>query len=153
MADIIIRPTMKWVRLQYWSILVVFCVCVGVYVNEYENYPAAGYLLIIPALLFLFPIRAHIRQHFTKATLSGDKLRYESGVLSKSTRTIQLSKVQDVTVTQSLAQRLAGIGNVSIETAGETSRLTLQNVDDAQEVADAICAAHGPGEKDKGTRS
>ena len=154
MPDLIIQPTRKWIRLQYWTVFVVFCICVGVYVNKYENYPRAGYFLILPALLFLFPIRSHVRQHFTKVTLSGDKLRYELGVLSKSTRTIQLSKIQDVTVTQSLAQRLAGTGNLSIETAGESSRLMVVNIDDAQAVAEAITdAAHDPGEKQKGALS
>jgi uncharacterized membrane protein YdbT with pleckstrin-like domain len=148
--DLVIRPTKKWIRLQYWTVFLILCICIGVYVNKYQDYPRAGYFLIIPALLFVFPIRAHLRQHYTKVTLSGDKLRYEVGVMSRSTRTIQLSKVQDVTVTQSVMQRLAGTGNISIETAGETSRLTLPNIDDAHAVADAISAAHGPGEKDKG---
>ena len=44
-------------------------------------------------------------------TMVGDKLRYEVGMLSKATRTIQLSKVQDVTVRQSLPQRIAGVGD------------------------------------------
>ena len=76
-------------------------------------------------------------------TLSGDKLRYESGFLSKTTRSIQLSKIQDVRVDQSIAQRMLGAGDISIETAGETSRLTMHNVDRPQEVADYVMdAAH-----------
>jgi uncharacterized membrane protein YdbT with pleckstrin-like domain len=64
---------------------------------------------------------------------------------SKSTRTIQLSKVQDVRVDQGLMQRLFNIGNISIETAGETSRLSIPNVDDPQALADEILnrAQHG----------
>lgn len=152
MPDLIIRPTKKWIRLEYWTAFLVLCICIGIYVNKYEANPKLGYFLIIPALLFVFPIRSHLRQRYTKITLSGDKLRYEVGVMSRSTRTIQLSKVQDVTVTQSVMQRLAGTGNIFIETAGEASRLTLVNIDNAHEVADAISAAHGPGEKDKGAR-
>lgn len=100
----------------------------------------------VPALslvLFLWPASKHIRRRLTRMTLSGDKLRYESGFLSKTTRTIQLSKIQDVRVDQSFAQRLLGAGDISIETAGETSRLTMQNVDRPQEVADYVMdAAH-----------
>ena len=75
----------------------------------------------------------------------GDRLRYETGMTSKSTRTIQLSKVQDVRVDQSMAQRMFNIGNISIETAGEASRLTIENVDDPQALADEILnrAQHG----------
>ena len=71
-------------------------------------------------------------------TMVGDKLRYETGMLSKATRTIQLSKVQDVTVRQSLGQRIAGVGDLSIETAGESSRLTFPNIDGPQVIADRI---------------
>jgi len=45
-------------------------------------------------------------------------------------------------------QRMFGIGNLSIETAGEASRLTIRNVDRPQEVADEILAAsHNTGGK------
>jgi uncharacterized membrane protein YdbT with pleckstrin-like domain len=150
--DLIIQPTRKWVRVQYWTVFLVLCVCVGVYVNKLQD-SMPPWILIVPALLFFFPVRAHIRQHFTKATLAGDKLRYESGVLSKTTRTIQISKVQDVRVDQSFLQRLTGIGNLSIETAGETSRLTIDNIDSPQAVADAITdASQTQAQKPKGTR-
>ena len=100
----------------------------------------------VPALtlvLLLWPASKHIRRRLTRMTLSGDKLRYESGFLSKTTRSIQLSKIQDVRVDQSIAQRMLGAGDISIETAGETSRLTMHNVDRPQEVADYVMdAAH-----------
>jgi putative membrane protein len=151
-ADLTIQPTRKWIRVQYWTVFLLLCACVGVYVNKLEE-QVTPWLLLIPALLFFFPVRGHIRRHFTKATLTGDKLRYESGVLSKTTRTIQISKVQDVRIDQSLAQRLVGTGNLAIETAGETSRLTIENIDDPQAVADAITdASQGQLQKQKGAR-
>ena len=59
-------------------------------------------------------------------------------------RNISLPKVQDVRVEQSAGQRIFGIGNVSIETAGEASRLTMRNIDRPQTVADEVLAAsHG----------
>jgi uncharacterized membrane protein YdbT with pleckstrin-like domain len=76
-----------------------------------------------------------------KVTITGDKLRYESGLLSKTTRNIQLSKVQDVRVDQSLGQRMMGVGDISIETSGEASRLEVDNIDEPQAVADEIIAA------------
>ena len=70
--------------------------------------------------------------------ITGDRLRYETGVTSKITRNIQLSKVQDVRVDQRLMQRIWNVGNLSIETAGEASRLTIPNVDHPQSLADEI---------------
>jgi membrane protein YdbS with pleckstrin-like domain len=105
--------------------------------------PVAGtpWLPAVAALGLLFPIRRHIRRQSVKMTIAGDKLRYEAGLLSKTTRNIQLSKVQDVRVDQSLGQRMLGVGDISIETSGETSRLEMDNVDAPQAIADEIVAA------------
>ena len=94
--------------------------------------------MAVPPLILLWPLAQWIKRSLTKATITGDRLRYESGFPSKSTRTIQLSKVQDVRVDQRMTQRMFGVGNISIETAGEASRLTLHNVDDPQGLADEI---------------
>ena len=88
-------------------------------------------MLISPALRAL-------RRQFTKTTISGDRLRYESGAFAKSTRTLQLSKLQDVRVDQSIMQRMMGVGNLSLETSGEASRLTIEDVDNPQSLADEI---------------
>src|SRR5204863_5295988 len=88
--------------------------------------------------IFVWPAAKHARQRLSKITIEGDKLRYEIGLLAKTSRTIQLTKVQDVTVRQTLKQRIAGIGDLSFETAGETSRLTIANIDEPQAVADRI---------------
>jgi uncharacterized membrane protein YdbT with pleckstrin-like domain len=115
---------------------------VGVWVNRFQN-DVPAWILVIPALLFLWPLSNQLKRRFKKLVLSGDKLRYETGVLSRTTRTIQVSKIQDVRVDQTLTERLMGIGNISIETAGEASRLRTVNIDDPQSVADAILDA-GP---------
>jgi uncharacterized membrane protein YdbT with pleckstrin-like domain len=52
-----------------------------------------------------------------------------------------LPKVQDARVDQSVMQRMFGVGDLAIETAGEASRLTLRNVDQPQRVAEEILAA------------
>src|SRR5262245_41037640 len=54
----------------------------------------------------LWPGTRWLRRRFTNAVVSGDRLRYETGVTSKSTRTIQLSKLQDVRVFQGWLQSL-----------------------------------------------
>ena len=144
MEELVIRPNMKFIKLGY---LIVFALIVAAFVlqNQFPDaFPQETPPWLIPAilaLLLLWPISRHVRQRFTKMTMIGDKLRYETGMLSKSTRTIQLSKVQDVTVKQSVGQRITGIGDLSIETAGETSRLTFSNIDGPQSIADRIIDA------------
>jgi uncharacterized membrane protein YdbT with pleckstrin-like domain len=92
----------------------------------------------LPVLLLLWPLKRHLRNRLTKMTILDDRLRYETGLLSKTTRTILISKVQDVTVHQRLGQRIFGVGDLSIETAGEASRLTIPDIDWPQGIADHI---------------
>lgn len=141
----LIRPTMKLIRGAYWAAFLVLALATGVWVNVYKAHQDALWLPAAAALLLLWPALKHIRRGFTKITVTGDKLRYETGLLSKTTRTIQLSKVQDVRVDQTLLQRILRIGDLSIETAGETSRLMISGIDDPQETADQIVEASRAG--------
>jgi uncharacterized membrane protein YdbT with pleckstrin-like domain len=92
----------------------------------------------LPVILLLWPLKRHLRNRFTKMTILDDRLRYETGILSRNTRTVQLSKVQDVTVHQRLGQRILGLGDLSIETAGKSSWEAIVNIDRPQEIADHI---------------
>jgi membrane protein YdbS with pleckstrin-like domain len=146
MADRVIRPSMKLVKAWYWVALLVIVAAVVVqvrYLRPRED-PAGMHLPWLPAIaavVLLVPIRRHLRRQSAKMTLTGDKLRYAAGWLSKTTRTVQLSKIQDVRVDQSIGQRLLGVGDLSIETSGESSRLEMDNLDRPQTIADALIAA------------
>lgn len=143
MEDTVIRPTMKFIKLGYAvvGLLIVAGIAGFSMIPQGSEWKTRYWVMAVPALLLIWPIRRHIAQRFTRATIAGDKLRYEVGALSKSTRNISLPKVQDARVDQTVMQRMFGVGNLSIETAGETSRLTMRNVDEPQKVADEILAA------------
>ena len=96
------------------------------------------WVFIVPVLLLFFTLFRHMQRRLEKITLSGDRLKYESGLFSKSTRTVELEKVQDVRVEQSLTQRMFSIGDLSLETAGGTSRISMASIDNPQDVADHI---------------
>lgn len=149
MPDVVIHPTKRWISLGYTAVFVLNVAAVFLYNNYLSEAPA--WALIFPAVLFVWPITRGIRRRRTKIIIAGDGLRYETGVLSKTTRMIQLSKIQNVEVNQSFLQRVFDVGDLSIETAGETNRLEIGNVDQPQEVADEIIeAAPSKGPKQKG---
>jgi len=151
MPDVVIHPTKRWISLGYTAVFTVCVVAVFLHTNYLRDSGWPDWWLLFPAALFLWPFQRGLRRRFTKITITGDRLRYETGILSRTTRTIQLSKVQDVVVDQTLFQRWFNIGNLSIETAGETSRLSIANIDHPQEIADEIMdAAQGQGPKKKG---
>jgi uncharacterized membrane protein YdbT with pleckstrin-like domain len=139
MPEIVIRPTLKLIKAGYAAVGAVAALAFLSYYRMESRQPL--WFPALSLLLFLWPLARQARRSFTRMTLSGDKLRYESGFLSKTSRSIQLSKVQDVRVDQSLGQRMLGIGDLSIETAGETSRLTISNIDAPQQTADRVMEA------------
>jgi putative membrane protein len=108
------------------------------YFTKWQEQKGMEWAPYIAAIVFVSPLLRLLRRQFITTTITGDRLRYETGAFSKSTRTIQLSKLQDVRVDQKPLQRMFGVGNISIETAGEASRLTIEDVDSPQAIADDI---------------
>ncbi len=145
MADLTVQPTAKFLRAGTILAALIFLGLEIAYLVEWQD-DAGRWVMILPPLILLWPLMRWIKRSVSKATITGDRLRYVTGFTSKSTRTIQLNKVQDVRVDQRMTQRMFGVGDISIETAGEASRLMLHNVDSPQALADEILnrAQHGP---------
>jgi membrane protein YdbS with pleckstrin-like domain len=135
-----IRPSVKFVMLGYAGcVLLEIALAVIVYkyvTNQPENTMLA--VTVIPLIFTLFVAVRHIQRRVTKITVLTDRLRYESGFFSKTTRTVELAKVQDVSVKQTLTQRMMNVGDISLETAGGSSRMVMSVIDRPQAAADHI---------------
>jgi len=129
---------MKLVYFTYMlaGLLIVLVLALAVYSSQYFYL-----VLAFPLCLDLWNVYRHIRLHFTRLTVGAGQLRYETGILGKSTRTVELTKVQDVRVDQTLGQRILGTGDLSLESAGESGLFTIRNIDNPQSVADRILSA------------
>lgn len=136
MEDVVLRPSLKFVKVGYLTTLLLIGAALWIHFTYLRDEPP--WLPAVAALLLLWPMKSHARRQSIKMIIDGEKLRYESGWFSKSTRIIQLPKVQDVRVNQTMVQRIFGVGDVAIETAGEASRLTIPDLDQPQIVANKI---------------
>ncbi len=138
-----IRPSVKFVMLGYVG-CVLLEIALGVLVYSYLYSRVSNpqdvmlALSVIPFVLTLFVAVRHIQRRVTKITVLTDRLRYESGFFSKTTRTVELAKVQDVSVKQTLTQRMMNVGDISLETAGGSSRVVMAVIDRPQAAADHI---------------
>ena len=143
-----LRASLKMVKLGY-ILALLLAVGIAGYLLATDNQDDRMWaLLVVPAILAFFAMIRHIRRRLTTLTILDDRLRYESGLFSKTTRSLELAKVQDVRVDQTLGQRLLSIGDLSVETAGGTSRLVMLSIDRPQEAADRILGlsrARNPG--------
>jgi uncharacterized membrane protein YdbT with pleckstrin-like domain len=137
MPDVTVQPTAKFIKIGTVLAAVVVVGLEILYLAEWKD-SAPAWVMVLPLLLMAWPASHWFSRRYTKVVIAGDRLRYETGMASRSTRTIQLSKIQDVRVDQRVTQRVFDVGDLAIETAGEASRLTLHNMDRPQTLADGI---------------
>ena len=133
-----LRTSVKVIKFGY-LLCVVVAIGIAVYLSAIHNQDQRMWaLLAIPALGIIILAIRHTRRLLIKLTILDDRLRYEAGLLSKSTRTMELTKIQDVRVDQTLGQRMLDIGDLSLETAGESSRIVMRSIDNPHAAADRI---------------
>jgi len=74
--------------------------------------------------------------------LTTERLKITQGMLSKKVEEIDLTRIKDIKVEQSLGQRALGIGNVKVITTDPTAPIfTLEDVSAPQKVKEMIRAA------------
>ncbi len=139
MAELEIRPTMRFIHLGYAAVAILLAASIVWWATSQDNRVLVA--IAAAALLLLWPVSKHIKRQRTCWRLEGGQLRYESGVFNTTVKTIQLAKVQDVTVRRTFGQKMWGVGDLRIETAGQSSALEISNVENPQQCADQILAA------------
>jgi uncharacterized membrane protein YdbT with pleckstrin-like domain len=138
MADRVIHPSMKTVWLAYGFVIIVVGACIWAYYTYGQDKPA--WLMAIPLVLLVFPMRMHFTRRLITMTLQDHHLTLESGLFSRTRRTLDMAKIQDVTVKQTMGQRMMGIGDVLLEDSGKGGTLGIYNVDNPRLIADEIIA-------------
>jgi uncharacterized membrane protein YdbT with pleckstrin-like domain len=101
----------------------------------YVSLPVALALLLIPAYY-------HLKRNMLRYTLTDSKIEIDYGLIARTTRNIPLAKIQDVTVSASILQRLLGFGDVVVDNASEVGGTTiLHNINNPRQYADLILRA------------
>jgi len=136
MEELIVRPSMKTVWAGYVLALIIFIACVWAYYQYLTDKPA--WLMAIPLIAFLPPLRTHIKRRLVSMRLFEGHLTVESGFFSRTRRTVDVAKIQDVTLSQSLGQRILGVGDLRLESAGESGAMAMRNVDHPRKIADLV---------------
>lgn len=135
----VVRPSIKLLKTEYIVALVtILCLAIAKLLNAlpFEEY---WWVCLLPPLLYLAGIVVrHFKISLSRLVINEDRIRMESGLLSKQMHAIDVTKVHDVRVEQSVKQRVLGVGDLTVETAAHGSRISMQNIDQPQQVADRI---------------
>ncbi len=134
MSALIVKPSSKPILPYYvFSGLILMGAVYFIVEMKYSKY------WIAPALLIAFyALIKHISLLSAKLTIDGEIVHVDSGLLTKARRSMPLRKLGDVHVSQSVMQRMMGLGDLSISAAGESAQHTIENIDNPQEVCDKI---------------
>jgi membrane protein YdbS with pleckstrin-like domain len=131
-----VRPTMIFIKFGYLlavlgGITLVFLLA-SINVPPYISIPLALALLLIPAYY-------HIKRTKIRYTLTDSKLEIDRGLIARQTQNIPLSKIQNVTVSASIPQRLLRFGDVVVDNASEVGGSTvLHNINSPRHYADLL---------------
>jgi uncharacterized membrane protein YdbT with pleckstrin-like domain len=131
-----VRPTLIFIKLGYALAVLggigIVILLAMISVPWYISIPLALALLLIPAYY-------HLRRNMVRYTLTDSKVEIDTGLIARTTRNIPLSKIQDVTVSASIPQRILGFGDIIIDNASELGGTTvLHNISNPRHYADLL---------------
>src|SRR5438132_1992996 len=131
-----VRPTMLFIKIGYGAavlaaiLLTVLLAMIDI--RWYISLPISLGLLLIPAYY-------HVKRNMIRYTLTDSKIEIDYGLIARTTRNIPLAKIQDVTVSASIPQRILGFGDVVVDNASELGGTTiLHNINDPRHYADLL---------------
>jgi membrane protein YdbS with pleckstrin-like domain len=134
-----VRPTLLFIKLGYASavlgaVLLTVLLAMINFVNIpwYFSLPVALGLLLIPAYY-------HLKRNMVRYTLTDSKVEIDYGLIARTTRNIPLAKIQDVTVSASIPQRILRLGDLVVDNASEVGGTTvIHNINDPRHYADLL---------------
>ena len=80
--DLTIQPTAKFLKAGTIVAALIFLALEILYVVEWRD-QVSNWVMVIPPLILLWPLTGWIKRSMRKATIAGDRLRYEVGFTSK----------------------------------------------------------------------
>ena len=134
-----LRPTMIFVYCWYAAALLVLIAVAAVMGLSGLDTRTALYVILGAGLIaFAVPLYKHILRRREVYTLTNFKLEMRYGLIAKDVRNIPLNKIQDVTVSRTVFQRLLGLGDILIDSASESGQIHLDDIHKAEGYADQI---------------
>jgi uncharacterized membrane protein YdbT with pleckstrin-like domain len=99
---------------------------------------------IFVVVLALAVVSGFLRRYFTQYLITNRRITIRRGVLSKREQTAHIDRLQNVTIEQSLFDRLFRVGMVDFDTAGGDSDANLRfwGIDDPHGLRDRIAAEY-----------
>lgn len=133
-----ITPTVKFVMAGYvLAVIAAFLIVAffSVFIPAVSPLIAAG----VGLMALLVPAYFHVKKKLVRYTLTDTTIEIDRGLISRTTQNVPLRRVQDVTVSSTLLQRVLGFGDITIDNASEDGgKVVLDDIDSPRKYADLV---------------
>jgi membrane protein YdbS with pleckstrin-like domain len=134
-----ITPTLKFVYVGYLLAVIGAFLLVGLMSLFFATTISIVTSVVLGMALLFIPFFYHIRKKLIRYTLTDTTIEIDRGLISRTTQNIPLRRIQDVTVSASLTQRMLGFGDVIIDNASEDGgKVILHDIDSPKKYADLL---------------
>ncbi len=132
-----LRP--HWWFLAGPSAALVLAIAVAVFVASQTDQGWARIPFLVLVLVALVWLLTRIAKWVTtNLVVTSDRLIVRTGVIAKRGREIPLERINDITVTQSLLERMLGAGDLMIESGGERGQESFHDCPHPPQVQNEI---------------
>ncbi len=133
-----ITPTLFFIKIGYVAAALCAILLAALISIVFPSVPFIV-VAIIALAVFLVPAFYHLRKRMTRYTLTDSTFQLDRGFISRTTQNLPLRRVQDITVSATVFQRMFGLGNIEIDNSGEFGdRVVLANVNSPRKYADIV---------------
>jgi uncharacterized membrane protein YdbT with pleckstrin-like domain len=140
--ELIFEKRPHWVALVpafLWTVGLVVALLLGyraleAIFDDDSTVPKSILGLIITGLWIFLAVVAYMRWRFTMFVLTTDRIIIRSGVIAKHSKEIQLERINDVTFTQSIVERMIGAGDLLLDSSGDLGPARITAVRNPEEV-------------------
>ena len=134
-----ITPTLKFVYVGYALAVLGAFLLVGIVSVLFTSMVSITASVILGMALLLIPLLFHIRKKLVRYTLTDTTIEIDRGLVARTTQNIPLRRVQDVTVSATLLQRMLGFGDILVDNASEDGgKIILNDIDSPKKFADLM---------------
>jgi uncharacterized membrane protein YdbT with pleckstrin-like domain len=92
------------------------------------------FAVVVTGLWLFLAVKAYFQWRFTLFVLTTDRLITRSGVIAKHSKEIPLERINDVTFTQSVIERMLGAGDLLLDSSGDLGPARITAVQKPEEV-------------------
>lgn len=134
-----ISPTLMFVKVGY-ALAALGALFLAAFTSVFlSSWISVWLSVFIGLLLFLIPAYYHFMRKMVSYKLTESKLEIDEGFISRTTRSVPIRRIQDVTVSATMLQRMLGVGNLTIDNASDDGgKVVMKNINTPKFYADVL---------------